>query len=562
MEIVRDHHARSPVLGVDPELVLVLELNRPLHPEDVARNGLRVLELSSGRSLVAFSDEPELATFRGRLEAYARGPRPARTPGGEDGSAAHEGFFDAVDVMRPLADSDVLAPALDALLSSSTAPWARLRLDAQCWCPEDEREAARRHREVGSAVAAAGGRVLDSSLRHRAGLSVHRVELSAARVRELARVDRVRWLDLLPQPRLTQMAVRHAGPDDLPLVIAPRPDAPVAGVLDSGVRSSHPLLAPAILGTEYVGPGLGSDGDEHGHGTMVASLALHGALEEAVAERRPLQPAGRLLSVRVLDADNQFPDGRLWESHLLEAMRVAVDGGARVLNLSLGDPRRPYVPPRPTPLAALIDTFVREHDVVVVVSAGNYPPSAYSPDALVSGDYVLQLLHELDTGLLDPASAALALTAGALCPDLGSGARPARERVDLAEVGRPGRASPHSCVGPGAMGMVKPELSAPGGSLAVDTLTGRVVLVEPSACVLAAGGERPEHLLALGSGTSLAAPLLSHAALRVLGRYPSLSANAVRPRNGGSPVMDGCRQRVQRHQTTTGPCCSRSPGWS
>jgi hypothetical protein len=76
--------------------------------------------------------------------------------------------------------------------------------------------------------------------------------------------------------------------------------------------------------------------------------------------------------------------------------------------------------------------------------------------------------------------------------------------------------------------MVKPELCAPGGSTAVDTLQGRVRLNDPATSIVGAGGADPTRLLAVDAGTSYAAPLVSHAALRVLTHYPELSSNAVR----------------------------------
>jgi len=44
------HKRRSAVLGVDPELILVLETNGPLDPTVVERAGLSVLEIRSDRA--------------------------------------------------------------------------------------------------------------------------------------------------------------------------------------------------------------------------------------------------------------------------------------------------------------------------------------------------------------------------------------------------------------------------------------------------------------------------------------------------------------------------------
>lgn len=553
LRVVADHKTRRSVLGVDPELVLVLELNGRLDPEHAERAGLSVLEIAGEKVLVTFASDPELTEFSRRCTEYSKGPRPGKVPGKER-PAQFEELFDAIERIRPLTVDDVLTPDLVAVLADADGS-TPLRLDVQCWCPEDRLQARRRHKEVQEAVTAGGGEVVDASLRDSVGLSLLRIVLAAGRVRELAQVDRIRRIDVLPRPLLRYPQFRSATPESLPLVLDPAPTAPILAVIDSGVVSAHPLLAPAVIGVETIGLGLADGGDQHGHGTLVASLALYGSLESALAVRAPLRPAGRLLSLRVLDSNNEFPDERLWEEQLLDAISFAARAGARVINLSLVDPRRPYRPPRPTPLAAAIDELARELDLVVVISAGNYPWANYHPDPAVLTDYPLQLLDDTEAGLLDPSTAALALTVGALCPEDTHGVRPARDRVDLRPFGRPGDPSPLTRRGPGAMGMVKPEVSAPGGSLALDELRGAIVSNDPTVCVVGAGGKQPERLLAQDVGTSFAAPLVSHAALRVLGRYPALSANAVRalvlasvePLNavvqGKGPAKDALEQR-------------------
>jgi hypothetical protein len=209
-------------------------------------------------------------------------------------------------------------------------------------------------------------------------------------------------------------------------------------------------------------------------------------------------------------------------------MEIAVQSGARVINLSLGDPRIPYRGPRPTKLGAIIDQFIRLHKIIVTISTGNYRLWDSQISELTNENYPKTLLEADDSGLLDPAPAALALTVGALCPDRGQGAKPVTEQIDVVPIGGPGKPSPLTRTGPGPMGMIKPELVAPGGSLSVDLLTSRVSSRDPSTQVIGAGIAGTADLLATDSGTSYAAPLVSNAALRILGRYPQLSANAVR----------------------------------
>lgn len=299
--------------------------------------------------------------------------------------------------------------------------------------------------------------------------------------------------------------------------------------------------------------GIGDGGDGHGHGTFVASLALHGSLEAALDSRTPLRPAGRLLSIRVLDDDLLFPDELLWETTLLDALHRAADAGAGVVNLSLGDPRRPYRPPRPTVLAAAIDDLARRLGLVVVISAGNYPLAQHPRAERVINDYPTLMLGDESGGLLDPAPAALALTVGALCTDLYQGAVPGRENIDRRPLGTAGHPSPATRTGPGPMYMIKPELCAPGGGFSYDHGTNRLVERDPAVHVLGADGSRPDRLLATSVGTSFAAPLVSHAALRVLGAYPALASNGVRALLLASaeptpPVIESDSKAVAREQ--------------
>jgi hypothetical protein len=327
LRVVTTHRARTPVLGVDPELVLVLELNREVDPDLIRRAELMVLELASEKVLVAFAGDPELTEFRRRCEAYQQGARPPMETGKPERAAEYEDLFDAIEKLRPLASQDTISEELRRVLESTPVKQT-LRLDVQCWCPEVVTEARRRYEEVFQAVVAAGGNVPDRSLRESAGLSMLRVELPAGMVYQLAEVDRVKSIDVLPRPVLTHPQVWNASPEDLPEVLSPSPTATTVAVVDSGVRSAHPLLAPAVIGVEVAGPSLADGGDESGHGTLVASLSLHGSLDQSLSSREPLRPAGRLFSVRVLDANDNFPDTRLWEEHLHDAIMMAVSAGA------------------------------------------------------------------------------------------------------------------------------------------------------------------------------------------------------------------------------------------
>ena len=163
---------------------------------------------------------------------------------------------------------------------------------------------------------------------------------------------------------------------------------------------------------------------------------------------------------------------------------------------------------------------------VVFTCTGNSPLSRHDSARLISNEYPADMVADDDAGLLDPGTAALAITVGAVCSDISQGAS-VRHSAERLPVGGPCRPSPYTRLGPGPMFSVKPELVASGGSVLVDTLTSRPAH-DKSVQVVGAGGSDPERLLATDAGTSYAAPLVTHAAARVLLRYPTLTGNGIR----------------------------------
>lgn len=126
--ITVEHLARPAVLGVDPRLVLVIELNAPVDPDEFRRAGLQILDGSSSQVVVAFADDPALAAFQERLDELQAGPRPgARTE-------PHAQFFDAIDTLRTLEPADHLTAPLRTVLEAAD-PATTLRLDVECWHP-------------------------------------------------------------------------------------------------------------------------------------------------------------------------------------------------------------------------------------------------------------------------------------------------------------------------------------------------------------------------------------------------------------------------------------------
>ncbi|WP_461110400.1 type VII secretion-associated serine protease mycosin [Streptomyces calidiresistens] len=145
-------------------------------------------------------------------------------------------------------------------------------------------------------------------------------------------------------------------------------------VLDTGVDDSHPDLHGAVLeGTDLVGEGAGPGDPEWArHGTaMAAIIAGRGHGPDAGSGVIGVAPEAMVLPVRVLleeedpaRAEHRRRDG----STVAEGIRWAVDNGADVINLSLGDDS-PTAHPDPEEDAAI--RYALANGVVVVASAGN-----------------------------------------------------------------------------------------------------------------------------------------------------------------------------------------------
>lgn len=514
------HLQRRATLGIDPKLILVFELQSTVDPVEFERADLTVLDASLQKAVVAFADDPHLATFMERLEGYLSDAPPGQQ------SQPHEAFFDSIGTVRRFGSQDRLTERLLLRLEETAAEY-ELRLDIELWHPGGWSLANDWLNEVKVAIGSGGGRVVDDYSNSGAGLLLLRAYARADLVLELAELDQVARLDVLPDPQITQ-EVLFQNVDELPTWDPPGEDAPLVALIDSGVRSAHPLLAGAIQDAVSLSNEFTDGEDDCGHGTRVASLLLHGPLTSFLAAPVHGRPFCRLLSIKVLDGDGEFPKESLWEAELEEAIRYAAGQGVRIVNLSIGDADTPYRGPRPTPVAALLDSLAKELELVFVVPTGNVPIALYGDiDQALISQYPAQLLGNSQTGLLDPAAAALALTVGGLCSASAAGGTLYQETVVRRPFGRAGWPSVLTRRGPGIASAIKPETAAPAGSQAFDLALNRAVL-DAEAGILTASGNVPERLLEVTIGTSLAAPIVTRIAAAIVNRYPNFGPNLIR----------------------------------
>lgn len=524
---------RTQIVDFDPKLMLRFELNRRIADGEWRPAGLTLLDSSDKHAAVVFAARSDLDRFERRLADYAAGPRerPPDKPapeGHEDELAAlHEAFFDAIDGFRPLEAHDRISDRLVAQLDD--APDEVQEFDVELWFHSDAGVREDWLAEVRERVDGLHGEWLDSYIGERSAVLLARVRGDRAVARAIAELDQVSMLDRLAEPalepdELAALQEVESLPANIP---SPPDDAPVVGLIDTGIRAGHPLLRPAAVDTAALDPAFGGqDEDAHGHGTAVAGRMLFGDVLNAVRGGQVQAPFW-LASVRVLDHHGRPPSGRSWIATIAEAIRYLAENlDCHIINLSFGDPDSPYTGGKSTPLAAELDTLARRYRLLLVISAGNIAAETLIPGAQILADWP-QYLIDAGHQILDPAQSAIALTVGAVVD--GDGLSPPAAGTSLgrsAVAAAPGPA-PYTRHGPGVREAIKPEIVAQGGNWVFDQGTGALIS-DPAVEILSTSARFPNALFGTSVGTSLAAPEITHLAGLLQSAYPGLTANALR----------------------------------
>ncbi|MBP2706729.1 S8 family serine peptidase [Microbispora sp. RL4-1S] len=271
------------------------------------------------------------------------------------------------------------------------------------------------------------------------------------------------WLDGKAKVSL-DVSVPHIGAPQAWAAGYTGKDVPVA-VLDTGYDPGHPDLRGLVAKSENF-TSEPDVRDLNGHGTHVATTVA-GSGEASGGRYKGVAPGAKLLIGKICDQSGNCPD-----SAIIEGMTWAAENGARVANLSLGEPDAPGEDP--TELA--VDTLSEKYGTLFVIASGNDGPQA----------------------LGSPSSADRALSVGASFRD--------EDTV-----------APFSSTGPRpGDGAVKPDLIAPG----VGIVAGRAAGTYAGAPV--------DDFYTEMSGTSMATPHVTGAAAIVAGLHPEWKADQIK----------------------------------
>ncbi|RYD01472.1 hypothetical protein N752_29665 [Desulforamulus aquiferis] len=312
---------------------------------------------------------------------------------------------------------------------------------------------------------------------------------------------------------------------------------PIIALFDGLPQENHPLLQGLLLIDDPDDWSQYYQVDDRQHGTSMASLIAYGDLNNNK------QPNNRLIYVRpimkpykglnrsteLVPSDILFVD-LIHRSvrRLFEKQEGAVAPSVRVINLSIGDPYRPYVN-LISPLARLLDWLSMEYGVLFVISAGNHNLQGVhigmSVDEYKKLDIKEQELHLLKIindnarhqRILSPSESINNLTIGAMYSDGSKVSLLPRQLMPIQDK----LPSPISPIGRGHANAIKPDLIYHGGrKRMVDSPLDSTFLrwVEspsnPPGCLAAAPFNPLSSDISViySHGTSDAAALISHEA--------------------------------------------------
>lgn len=257
---------------------------------------------------------------------------------------------------------------------------------------------------------------------------------------------------------------------------------PIAAILDGAPNLQHQALKGRLLFDDPDNLSAQYQQGERKHGTAMASLVVHGEMVDGQSD--PLQRLVYVLPIMQPDPHSMsrsehVPDEVFFEDRIARAVRRMFEGegavpaqapGVCVINLSIGDPARPFIH-TPSPWARLLDWLSWKYRVLFCVSAGNYlhaidiglPRSDYL--ALTDQEKVGHALNCIQAQLsgrriLSPAESINAISVGATHSDSVENYHQG-QRTDLLPDAP--LFSPAARLGHGFRRSIKPEILFPGG---------------------------------------------------------------------------------------------------
>ena len=420
-----------------------------------------------------------------------------------------------------------------------------LRIEAELWFHDGAERRAAAYRRMEEAVADAGGSIIHHAIIEDIRYEAALIDLPGPEVERLVAREEIQLaicddvMFLRPQSSLDVLERGDETESGAALAAEPPDDRPpIAALLDGVPVQNHQLLDGRLDVDDPDNLEAMSVLSEREHGTAMASLILHGDRnlgEPPIPRRLHLRP---VLYAPGRGLREEPRRDRLLVDAIYRAIRRMKEGDGEgeatapevfLVNLSLGDPRRPFSGPM-SPWAKLLDHLAERYGILFLVSAGNVksplPVSAFSDRTSFKDAHpeereraVLQALadNRAYRTLLSPAEALNVITVGARHDDAFDGSRGAAAVDPYPDGDLPNISSAQ---GLGHRRVIKPDVHLPGGREQVSfRASGETLTVVPGgryglkAAAPGAGGARDREWLQ--EGTSAATALATRAAHRI-----------------------------------------------
>ena len=310
---------------------------------------------------------------------------------------------------------------------------------------------------------------------------------------------------------------------------------PIAALFDGMPLANHRKLSNRLVVDDPDGYEAAYQANQRRHGTAMSSLICRGDLDERGEPIRHKLYARPIMkpSPALRDDNESIPDDVLHVDLIHRAVRRLFEPengdppaspSVKVINLSIGDPMRPFAREMSS-MARLLDWLSYKHNVLFIVSAGNH-----TQDIEIAWREIRNLSHSdrqseiikavaddtRNRRLLSPAETVNGLTVGASHSDASQTLPPWNTIDPFGESGLPAITSAH---GPGYRRAIKPDILLPGGKqlLKEKLATGFTELAvvpnnPPGHLVAAPGAQGRLNQTRYMSGTSNAAALASRSA--------------------------------------------------
>jgi hypothetical protein len=352
---------------VDPSLILRVQMTDSPMEEEWERAGLTILSTDADRTLILFASTDEMREFRARLDAYQGGPTARQK------HAPYYAFIGTIEAIGSVESRDRIGVRFreDGFVEASDfQPQNSYVVDIELWDFGIRSLREWRLDQIAKYGETRNGEVLDRYVGP--SITMLRARVSGALLQTLLTVEDIASIDLPPQPDVTTGVALDLVLDEVPPLNSVPENAPVIGIIDSGVNA-HPFLEDILVGAIGVPSTLGT-ADDWGHGTRVSGVAVFGDLR-AQLHGATLNRGARLCSAKVVNDRGTFDERKLVPSQMRDAITTLnTRFGCRIFVVALGDDKRAYDGGKVGTWAATLDELVRELDVVIVVSLGNRNP--------------------------------------------------------------------------------------------------------------------------------------------------------------------------------------------